>query len=257
MSKIFQAKAFLSYWLNCVDEHSLHSPFFYDFYTKVVKQETVINSHAERLRKQLLESTLSIEINDLGAGSVIKSNQRQVKDIARHSLSEAKFSALYARVIQYYQCKKVIELGTCLGINTLYLGEGKPSSLTTFEGANALINLAKDTFTFAQASGIKMVEGDLDETLEIYLRNNPKIDFAFVDANHRYEAVMRYFRLLLKSSHDKTILVFDDIHLNAEMEKAWIEIKNDSLVYATADLFRCGFVFLDSSLNHNHKVLQF
>lgn len=257
MSKFFQAKAYLSYWLNCVDEHSLHSPFFYDFYTKVVKKKSNNNEEAERLRSQLLHSDLIVYINDLGAGSVLKSKQRPVKHIAKHSLSNAKFSALYSRVIQFYQCKEVIELGTCLGINTLYLASAKPNSVTTFEGADALVGLAKDTFSFANVMNIKLIEGDIDETLESYLRTNAKIDFAFVDANHRYEAVMRYFRFILKASHDKTIIVFDDIHLNPGMEQAWSEIKRDSLVYATADLFRCGFVFLDPSLNRNHKVLRF
>lgn len=257
MSKFFQAKAFLSYWLNCVDEHSLHSPFFYDFYTKVVKKKALPNPEAENLRTQLLNSKRTIDINDLGAGSVLNSNQRQIKDIAKYSLSDAKFSALYSRVINFYQCKHIIELGTCLGINTLYLAESPNTQLSTFEGAEALINLSKDTFAFAKANHIKIIEGNLDETLEAYLRNNSKIDFAFVDANHTHEAVMRYFRLILKASHEKTIIVFDDIHLNVSMEKAWNEIKNDSLVYASADLFRCGFIFLDPSLNRNHKVLQF
>lgn len=257
MSKIFQAKAFFKYWLNCVDEHSLHSPFFFDFYTKVVKQKITTNPIAEKLREQLLDSTLSVNVKDLGAGSVLPSNNRLVKDIATHSLSQSKFSSLYSRVIEFYQCKQVIELGTCLGINTLYLAGASATSVTTFEGADAMINLAKDTFNFADAQNIKMIEGNIDETLEHYLRTHQKIDFAFVDANHRYDAVMRYFKLLLHASHEKTIIVFDDIHLNQGMEKAWSEIKKDSLVYATADLFRCGFIFLDPSLNHNHKVLQY
>jgi predicted O-methyltransferase YrrM len=257
VSNFFQAKAFLSYWLTSVDEHSLHSPFFYDFYTKIVKRQQMPNVLAENLRAQLLNSTLSLQINDLGAGSVLKSTKRLVKDIAKNSLSQTKFSALYSRVVQFYRCKHVIELGTCLGINTLYLAETKPDHLATFEGADELVNLAKDTFSFAKVTNVKLIAGDIDETLENYLRINPKVDFVFVDANHRYEAVMRYFKLILKAAHDKTIIVFDDIHLNAGMEQAWSEIKDDSLVYGSADLFRCGFIFLDPSLNRNHKVLQF
>ncbi len=215
-----------------------------------------MNAKAEALRTKLLQSSLSIPIQDLGAGSVIKGEQRLVKEIARYSLSSKEFSALYARVIQFYQCQHVIELGTSLGINALYLAGSVPN-FCTFEGAPALVNLARDTFNFAQAGNIKLVEGNIDETLPAYCSSHPKIDFAFVDANHQYEAVMRYFALLLKASHEKTILVFDDIYLNAEMEKAWRAIQNHSLVYATADLFRCGFVFLDPSLNRIHKVLRF
>lgn len=257
MATFHQLKSYCSYWLLNVDEHSLHSPFFYDFYTKVVKATSDPLSPAETLRTSLLKSSLSVTVQDLGAGSVLASNERWVKDIARVSLSHQKFSALYARVIDYFQCKQVLELGTSLGINTLYLAHSKTSSVTTFEGAASIAEIARDTFKFADNKNIRLIEGDITTTLPYYLRNTPKIDFAFVDANHRYKPTLHNFEHLLDASHEKTILVFDDIHLNKQMEQAWEEIKEHELVYATADLFRCGFVFLDPSLNRQHWILRF
>jgi hypothetical protein len=40
------------------------------------------------------------------------------------------------------------------------------------------------------------------------------------------------------------VLIFDDIHWSAEMEEAWVTIKNDPRVYLTIDLFFIGLVFL-------------
>lgn len=257
MATLHQLKSYSSYWLLNVDEHSLHSPFFYDFYTKVVKATSEPLSYAETLRTNLLKSSLSIEVQDLGAGSVLGANQRSVKDIATVSLSNQKFSALYARVIDYFQCKQVLELGTSLGINTLYLAQSKLTRVTTFEGAATIAEIARDTFKFAASKNIKLIEGDIATALPYYLRNSPKIDFAFVDANHRYKPTLHNFEHLLDASHEKTILVFDDIHLNEEMEQAWEKIKEHELVYATADLYRCGFVFLDPSLNRQHWILRF
>jgi predicted O-methyltransferase YrrM len=257
VATFFQLKSFLSYWLNSVDEHSLHSPFFYDFYTKVVKQVSPENALAEKLRSDLLKSDLTLTLNDLGAGSVITSTTRKVSDIARISLSPIKYSQLYARTIAFFKCKNCVELGTSLGINTLYLAEHKNTQVTTFEGANPIAEMARDTFSFGETTNIRLVEGNIDDTLHPFLRNHAKIDFVLIDANHRYEAAIRYFEKLVMASHDKTILVFDDIHLNAGMEKAWKEIQAHKLVYATADVYRCGFVFLDPSLTSQHWILQF
>lgn len=257
MATLRQVKSYARYWLLNVDEHSLHSPFFYDFYTKVVKRKYDPNPQAEKLRADLVKSTLSLELTELGAGSVLPTSRRKVSDVARVSLSSVKFSALYARTIDFFQCKNVLELGTSLGINTLYLAQNKTTKVTSFEGVPSIVEIAKDTFGFAGADNIRVVEGNIDSTLSTYLRHSTKVDFAFIDANHRYTAAIHYFEKLLDASHDKTILVFDDIHLNAEMEKAWGKIRQHELVYATADLYRCGFVFLDPSLNRQHWILRF
>ena len=77
-----------------------------------------------------------------------------------------------------------------------------------------------------------------------------------MDANHRYEPTVNYFNSLLRVIHTKSIIIMDDIHYSEEMEKAWKEIKNHELVHASIDLFRCGILFFDPSLNKQHVVLQ-
>jgi hypothetical protein len=57
--------------------------------------------------------------------------------------------------------------------------------------------------------------------------------------------------------HYKSALIIDDIHQSPEMEKAWKEIQQHALVYGSIDLYRCGIVFFDPSLNKQHVVLQF
>lgn len=243
MALLHQVKSYVNYWLLQVDEHSLHSPFFYDFFTNVVHAKNQAYPIAEKLRTHLLSTQNSIDILDLGAGSVLSSTNRKVRDIAKVSLSSSKFSSLYARAIHYFSSKEIIELGTCFGINTLYLAKNPSTHVTTFEGVPAIAEIAKDTFSFAGCENIELVEGNIDDTLAHFLQGSKKVDFAFIDANHRYAPAIQYFEILLQHTHPKTILVLDDIHLNIEMEKAWEEIKNHPLVYASADLFRCGFIF--------------
>lgn len=254
---LFRTKAFLSWWLEAVDEHSLHSPFFFDLYTKVIKPRVSREQfhHIEQLRQKLLHDQRTIPVQDLGSGAGQKST-RQISQIARKSLSNPWYSAIFSRLINYAGANCIVELGTSLGINTLYLAEKNGTTVTTFEGAPAVAEIAALTFAFTSKTNIKVITGNIDKTLPLFLEGTQSIDFAFIDANHRYEPSVRYFEWLLRKTHEKSIVVVDDIHHSPEMERAWNKIKNNRLVYASADLYRCGIVFFDPSLNKQHVILQ-
>ncbi|WP_333821147.1 O-methyltransferase [Ohtaekwangia sp.] len=260
MPTLFQCKTYLSYWLDQVTEHSLHSPFLFDFYKNVLHTEDN-NSYyhpIEERRKAYLLNETTLTIQDLGAGSaVLKTSQRKINAIARTSLSPEKYSKLYARIIAYFKCRTILELGTSLGINTLYLAAKKDTTVTTFEGAASIVKTARDTFQLLQATNIRVIEGDINYTLHSYLGNCTGIDFAFLDANHRYEPTVKYFGMLLQKLHANSIVVLDDIHYSPDMEKAWRQLQQHPLVYASVDLYRCGLLFFDPSLNKQHVVLQF
>jgi len=258
MPTFFQIRTYMTYWLDAVDEHSLHSPFFYDLYTKVIRVPYTENVIAETRRRSLLGNNTSITVNDFGVGSMtLKSNTRRIGDIARTSLTPADLSALYARLIAYYKSTTVLELGTSLGINTLYLAAQPGTRVTTFEGSAEVAAQARNGFDIAGAGNITLVQGNIDQTLPAWLaQGSNKIDFAFIDANHRYEPTMRYFQWLLPRIHTQSVLVFDDIHYSAGMQRAWQELRQHTLVYASADLYRCGMLFFDPSLNKQHVVLQ-
>jgi predicted O-methyltransferase YrrM len=253
----FKIKSYLSYWLEAVDEHSLHSPFFFDFYTRHVKPAAGRGAfqHIETLRQKLRKDQRTITVRDLGTGEK-KRSLRKISHIARTSLTPPHFSALYSRILQTLPNASVIELGTSFGINTLYLAEKPDASVTTFEGSPAIADIATLTFEFAGRKNINLIIGNIDRTLPVFLQRVRRVDFAFVDANHRYEPTLRYFQWLLKKVHEKSVVVVDDIHHSPEMESAWKSIQDHRLVYGSADLFRCGIVFFDPSLNKQHVILQ-
>jgi predicted O-methyltransferase YrrM len=254
-SNFFRIKSFLSWWLEAVDEHSLHSPFFFDLYTKLIKPRPQQFTHIERLRKKLLHDQRIISVDDLGSDQKQKAH-RKISHIAGTTLSTARFSNIYLRLARSFDAKCIIELGTAFGINTLYLAEKKDATVTTFEGSTAIADIAALTFEFAANKNIHLIQGNIEKTLPGFLPTVRRVDFAFLDANHRYDPTLRYFEWLAKKMHEKSVLVLDDIHHSREMENAWKVIKNHRLVYGTADLYRCGIVFFDPSLNKQHVILQ-
>lgn len=258
MPTFFQFKTYLNYWLDSVNEHSLHSPFLFDLYTKVIKVESENITEIENLRQQLITDQREIQVDDFGKGSKHLSNAtRKISDIAKTSLSDSKFSLLYARLAQYVKAKCIIELGTSFGINTLYLAKKNNAKIFSFEGSAEIAEIAEISFEFGAAKNIELIKGNIDSTLYSNLSRMPKADFVFMDANHRYEPTKKYFDWLLVKIHHNSVLVIDDIHDNPEMEKAWKEIMNHDLVYASIDLYRCGILFFDPSLTKQHAVLKF
>ncbi len=257
--KFFQLKSFITYWLDAVDAHSLHSPFFYNFYTKVVlsKESNPKFNLIEEIRNTLLEDERILTVSDFGSGSqFLKESSRTVKDIARTSSSPEKYSRIYAKLISYFQCKTIFDLGTSFGINTLYLASTEASEITSFEGSPEIARVAGQSIDSCNARNIRIIEGNLDSTLLAEVQSVSTIDLVFMDANHRYEPTLSYFSILIQKMNERGIVIVDDIHYSAEMNRAWNQLKQHARVHASADLYRCGILFFDPSLNNQHVVLQ-
>ena len=239
---------FIKYYLNASNSkgHGVHSPFVFEFIENVLndKTEYACYSKIELQRQKLLQNNGRIEVEDFGAGSsVIKTKTRIVKDIAASSLKPKKFSQLLFRIINYYQHKNVIELGTSLGITTSYLASANNVAVTTFEGSKNIANIAQQNFDILELKNIKLEVGEFEKTLEPFLAQNKIIDFAFIDGNHRKVPTVEYFEQMLPHTNENSFLVFDDIHWSKEMEDAWEFIKNHEAVTLSIDLFFIGIVF--------------
>lgn len=243
------------------NEHSLHSPFLFEFYLKVLKQSSPENdfSAIEALRKKLLTDEREIEITDLGAGSKLnKSNRRRIKDIARNSQKPARLARLFYRIISYYNYQTVLDLGTSLGLTTAYLAKANPQGkVYTFEGCPNTTQIAKGNFKELNLQNIELIVGDLNITLEAQLNKIEKIDFAFFDANHQYEPTIDYFEKCLNKAHEETCFIFDDIYWSEDMKKAWDYIRNHPQVTVSIDIFWVGIVFFRKKQPKQHFVLRF
>jgi predicted O-methyltransferase YrrM len=111
------------------------------------------------------------------------------------------------------------------------------------EGSAAVAAIARNHFNYIGLNNIEQVIGNFDETLAPTLWKLDRLDFIFIDGNHRYEPTMRYFEQVLEKCHENTLIIFDDIHWSAEMERAWEQVKVHTSVTLTIDLFFVGLVF--------------
>src|SRR6187549_3824446 len=181
--------------------HGMHSPFVFDFITKILNDKTVYPEYekVEALRMQLSNDSAVLEVKDFGAGSVIaKKSKRSISSIAKNAAKPKKFGQLLFRMIKHYQPATIFELGTSLGITTSYLSLAKPDGrLITMEGSKEIADFAKQDFQKLKLKNIELVEGNFDNTLSSVVRGLSSVDFAFIDGNHRKEPTERYFQELV------------------------------------------------------------
>lgn len=257
MPSFFNIRSFVTHWLDAVDEHSIHSPFFFEFY-KVVNDQTPIfgSDEIEEVRNKLLNNPYPIELTELGSGKKSISKKEKLSDIAGKSLAPSALAQFYARLVKYLKAETIIELGTSLGITTLYLALRNEAQVVTLEGNKAVADIAMTNFEFFEKKNITVIDGNINQTLKEALFNIRKVDFALMDANHQYEPTINYFDLISKRVKEKSIVVMDDIHRSPEMAKAWQEIIKHELVYGSIDLFRCGVLFFEPSLGKQHFVWE-
>src|SRR6187399_207706 len=242
--------------------HGMHSPFVFEFIAKILNDKTVYPEYekVEALRNQLLNDNTVLEVEDLGAGSVIdKKSKRSISSIAKNAAKPKKFGQLLFRMVKYYQPATILELGTSLGITTSYLSLAKPDArLVTMEGSKEIADAARQNFQNLELKNIELEDGNFDNTLSSVVRGLSSVDFAFIDGNHRKEPTERYFKELLAKTNNDSILVFDDIHWSREMEAAWETIKKDAAVTCSIDLFFIGIVFFRKEFKEKqHFTIRF
>ena len=239
---------YLDYWLGASSGkgHGIHSPFVYEFVQKVLNDQNDYPeySEAERMRRKLLADNTPVPLEDFGAGSRSGPGSKSVAQIARHASKTPKYGQLLFRIARYYRPHYIVELGTSLGISSSYLAlADKASVMVTGEGNYAVASIARSNLESAGLTNVRIITGNFDNTLPEMVSALPRIDLAFIDANHRKKPTLTYFSELLKNISDSSVIIFDDIHWSAGMEDAWNEIKKHPSVMLTIDLFFFGLVF--------------
>ena len=238
---------FLVHRFRSKNRHGLHSPFVYQLVDEVIynRNPNPIYDSIEAARNTLLADDRMITITDLGAGSHVNNNrQKKISDITQNALKPPRLAQLLYRLAAFMQPRNITELGTCLGITTLYLKAAAPNAtLYTLEGCPQTAGVAQSVFEKAGLQNINVVTGNFDDTLQGVLSRFNELDFVYIDGNHQKEATLRYFEWCLPKAHENTLLIFDDIYWSSGMKEAWQQIKARPGVTITVDLFWIGLVF--------------
>lgn len=238
----------------------MHSPFVFNLVTKCFydKKNYAEYSILKNYRNSLLANKKTIKVTDFGAGSkVFKNNTRAINLIAKNAGISSKRAELLFRITNYFKPETILEIGTSLGLATSALSLGnKNAKITTLEGCENTLAVVKNQFKEFQFENINQIETEFSIYLKNYQLSTINYQLIYFDGNHSKQATVTYFELLLPTTTNESVWIFDDIHWSAEMEEAWEIIKNHPKVTITIDTFQWGIVFFRIEQEKEHFVIR-
>lgn len=257
---LHQIKSYLKFLRQSTNQHGVHSPFVFDLVTKCFYDKTNYPEYStlKNYRQSLLQNQNFIDVTDFGAGSkIFKSNQRQISKIAKTAGITSKNAELLFRITRYFQPDSILEIGTSLGLATSALSLGNPNSkIVTLEGCPETSKTAQQQSTNFDLKNIDFVVSEFTSALSSFDGRHSTFDLIYFDGNHQKDATLKYVDLLLSTTTNDSVWIFDDIHWSADMEQAWKIIQKKPQVTVTIDTFQWGFVFFRKEQEKQDFVIR-
>jgi len=232
--------------------YGLHSPFMFTFYKRVIARPARRDLSWVRKRHRHLKTDKQVVHcpEEWGAGSNrLKKGGEKLRCIVRHSSVSYKYGRILFNIAREFQPATILEIGTSVGVSTMYLAEGHPeASLYTLEGCPDKMAVANENSEILNHSNIHPVEGAFGEILPGLLPRIGPLDMVFIDGNHRKVPTLSYFAMLEPYLHHHSIVIMDDIYWSPEMKEAWDQIRGKPGVKVSVDLYRMGILFFREEL---------
>lgn len=233
----------------------MHSPLVYGLANALFKDDRWFYAFRdiEAIRSNMLKSSVALDIADYGSGSIgLAPIQRRVslRRMARVAASSPAQGRRLFRLALWARPERMLELGTSVGIGAMYLASAaRQARFITLEGSETCAHVARANLGILSLNHqVEVIDGVFQETLQQALTDLEQIDLAFFDGHHRKMPTLEYFEEVLRFTHDRSILVFDDIYWSPEMTVAWERIQQHPRVTLTVDLFDLGLVFLNPDI---------
>lgn len=243
MDRWFALKLFASYLRHAQTNLYLHSPFLFEFYNKVLNGEadTSLFALEEQLKAIRKSKEQVVFTHPVSKATVTTTHSR----IAATASVSNKYGRLLYRLCRHYQPRRVLELGTNIGIGTAYLAAANPNFIVeTVEGSEELSAQAQKNLVRLSLSNVHFHHS----LFHGYLKQpHTPWQLVYIDGHHQQDSTLQYFEQLLHIVVEDCVLVFDDINYNEGMHKAWKTVVQHPRVTVSIDLYRVGLAFLRGS----------
>lgn len=202
----------------------------------------------EVIRNELLSSDEPLVDGHFSGPGIYDGGSKTIKECC--GVSKPPRAALFLYCLaKSLKTKRVLELGTNLGISASYLASGMKNNheggrLVTCESSPYRQRIAKQVHEKLGLNNIQYVLGLFSETLDRALEDCGEIDFAFIDGHHQYQPTLDYLNRIIPRAAAGCVILFDDIRWSDGMKQAWDEIRVDKRFCTVVDLETVGLCVL-------------
>ena len=207
---------------------------------RLAPAEREVEAAVDAFRQRLRRSSDTVEVVDYGAGTRggARPPERRVAEVYRRAATGPAWGRFLFGLTRGLQPKRVLELGTNLGIGSAHLAgalaltetEGGPAGrLVTLEGAPALAALAGQALArlghlVGEGGRVEVRVGPFVETLPDVLRGET-FDLVFIDGHHEAQAALDYLGTIRPALAPGAVVILDDVEPGRPVRQAWNHLR--------------------------------
>ncbi|WP_455634552.1 O-methyltransferase [Parabacteroides sp.] len=219
----------------------VHSPFVFNLITKVIEEKCSYYSFydIELLRKQLLQT-------------------RSIGEIVKRESIRPKHGALLFRLTNYFKSKNILQIGTTMGLSTLYLTSYATGlRCIALENVPEFAAIARQAFAKEGRNPVDLRIGNYKDLLPQALNDINSLDFVFFNTLYEQQNNLWLFNECMKYAHNDTVFVIEGIKASRKMRELWEEICACPEVTVTLDLYSLGIVLFNKKLHKRDYIVYF
>ena len=219
--------SWLKYLLQGKSKYNIHSPFVFDFVTKVLHDNGSNRDYDTILRiGRLLDKKKHI------------------------GYFKRKRSRLLYRVIRHYEPESVVSFGHISALNATAMALGHMQTKVYLEQSENFL----ETLNSMGVVNVNLIQPEEFDS-EHFRRLNT--GFVFFSRDSFEEDTWDYLVDCMNYKTADSVFIFEGIHYNRDMEDAWEEIKANEDVSVTFDLYSIGLVFFREGIEKQDFVLKY
>lgn len=222
---------YLNYINNALDGHQIHSPYVFNLYSALIK------NNGSRFKPRKIHQQL-LNLEEINASIASKKTHQYIADLVPHLGLQ---SLLYVHYDSGSHSKNVLSQIKFISTRikeTTWVSTGVASPPTQKSDLNE-----KKFKIDPKASFFHIINRDLYEMV-------------ILDISWIREDLSDYLTLLSSIHQPPKAILFLNIHLNPQNHQSWKSITNDAKISLTIDLFHIGLVFLNLKMEKQHFVLK-
>lgn len=203
--------------------HGIHSPFVYDLVRKVIEEKAPYYAYEDI--KLILDAC------------------------SKTNLYPQKYNLLSFRLVNYFNAKRILEIGSGYGVNTLYLTAPASDIIcNSIETSAKKIRIARELYKNCNRNITLFTDNKIPNFSEAQ-------DCIFLDLNDYNKFPIDIAEYISNLCHENTFIIVKGIRTNKQQKMLWRSITNIEGRTAVLDLFNIGIMFFNKKLyKWNYKI---
>lgn len=251
---LWRSKEFILFFIKATTIYKIHAPFAFRLIQRILENNN--NYYAfniiEAQRESLGRSKDRIEKIEFGEGNgqPQQSPYRAISKLAQVDSSPPNKGQILFKLVNHLEPERILELGTCIGIGTSYLGYPRKEAVVhSVEACPNTLQIAKKNIENNSLENVHLHNMPFDTFIDQLAKKELTFDLIYIDGHHNEKATLNYFeRLKPHMNKENCTLIFDDIYWSKGMKSAWEKIKEDKDFKLHLDLYNVGMVFKNTNL---------